>query len=378
MSQVQVGFLSAHNYLDRNAWSGTVYRMYQALKSKDFQLLNLGNPKTPSLWQKIQDRFQQRITPVLMGATDDLEPHQKFADQIHQQIHQNNCDVIFAPVASGEISFLNTNIPIVYLSDATPKLIKDTYNLYASEAEFQLSEQQEKIAMSKADKLIYSSDWVANSAVSDYGANPDKIEVIPFGANVDSDVVPQADKLLKKCQDQTCRLLFIGKDWQRKGGQIAFETLEALNHLGVEAELVFLGCVPPDDFQHPKLKVIPFLNKNVPQEQEQFSQLLLESHFLLFPTRADCSPIVICEANAFGLPVITTNVGGIPTIIQNGENGYTFSLTASGDDYARLIADIFSDKTRYEQLVRSARQTYEMRLNWDKWGDKMRQVITCL
>ena len=375
MKQIKVGFLSSHNYFDRNAWSGGVYRMYQALKSKGFQMVNLGNPEKPSLMQKVKNRLQPKKAPAIIGSEQYIEENKQFADQIQSQLQKNPCDVIFAPVASREVSLLNSSVPVIYMSDATPELIKETYNLYPDEAGFLVADQQEKAAISTATKMVYPSEWVANSAINYYQANPEDIKVVTFGANVDPDVIPTVDQTLEKCQYQQCRLLFIGKDWHRKGGDIAFETLEILNKMGIDSELTFLGCIPPEGFQHEKMTVIPFLNKNIPKQQQQFSQLLLQSHFLLFPTRADCSPFVICEANAFGLPVITTDVGGIPTIINNGKNGYTLPLSATGKDYGNLITENFSDRSHYQQLVRASRQEYETRLNWDKWADSVSQVI---
>ena len=84
---------------------------------------------------------------------------------------------------------------------------------------------------------------------------------------------------------------------------------------------------------------------------------------------------MICEANAFGLPVFTTDVGGIPTIIKNGRNGYMLPLSASGEDYANLIVQNFSDRGVYENLVRSSREEYDRRLNWNKWAESLHQVI---
>ena len=169
--------------------------------------------------------------------------------------------------------------------------------------------------------------------------------------------------------------MFIGKDWHRKGGNIAFETLISLLNMGIDAELVMLGCIPPEEINNERLKVIPFLNKNNPEERDQLNQLFLQSHFFIFPTRADCSPIVICEANAFGLPVITTDVGGISTIIKNGKNGYMLPLDASSDQYASLIANNFGDRTVYEELVKSSREQYDQYLNWDKWAEAIHSLM---
>ena len=145
--------------------------------------------------------------------------------------------------------------------------------------------------------------------------------------------------------------------------------------MGVDAELVVVGCVPPDDVKHDKLTVVPFLNKNIPQQQKRLNEIFMNSHFFIFSIRADCSPIVICEANAFGLPVITTEVGGIPTIIKNGKNGYMLSLSASGGDYANLIVKNFSDQTCYKHLVRSSRKEYDTRLNRNKWAESLHHII---
>jgi glycosyltransferase involved in cell wall biosynthesis len=126
---------------------------------------------------------------------------------------------------------------------------------------------------------------------------------------------------------------------------------------------------------HDQVQVIPYLNKNEPQQRQQLEQLFLTSHFFIFPTRADCSPIVVCEASAYGLPILTTEVGGIPTIVENGKNGYMLPLSASGEDYARLIAEIVSDSTRYNQLVHSSRQEYDSRLNWERWAESFSEIV---
>jgi glycosyltransferase involved in cell wall biosynthesis len=136
-----------------------------------------------------------------------------------------------------------------------------------------------------------------------------------------------------------------------------------------------VGCTPPAEIKHDKLTVIPFLNKNIPEQRRQLDELFLKSNFFILPTRADCSPIVLCEANAFGLPVLTTDICGIPTIISNGKNGYRLPLAAAGDDYANIIVENFSDSTHYKNLVRSSREEYDARLNWNKWADSLHQVI---
>ena len=377
MKQVKVGFLSSHNYLDRNAWSGTLYQMYQALKMHNLKLVNLGIPSKPNYLKKLIRRTWTTHSQLPIGSPEYIKKNQKFAVFVEKQLKKTPCDVIFAPVGSKEITFLNTSIPIIYLSDITFKLYDGYYQSNFTPEEFGWRNKQETVAISKACKLVYPSEWAASSAIKDYKAQPEKIEIIPFGANIDN--LPSFEEInLKSKTHSVCRLLFIGKDWQRKGGDIAFQTLVCLRERGIDAELTVIGSLPSSEIKHDKLTVIPFLDKNDPVQRQRFRELLLNSNYFIFPTRADCSPIVTCEANAFGLPVITTEVGGIPTIIRNGKNGYMLPLSASGEDFASLIEKIFIDQINYQNLVSSSRIEYEQRLNWQSWGTKMFQVISNL
>lgn len=373
MQRLRVGFLSSQNYLDKNAWSGTVYYMHQALSATDLQVINLGEPYKPSRWRSLLNRLRKKNAPAKIGSPEYAAEHSQFAGKVQKQLLENPCDVIFAPVASAEVTFLETSIPIIYLSDTTLRLYHQLYSLNLDSQEFLWADKQESTAIAKASRLVYSSEWAARSAIDDYQAKAEKVAVIPFGANLDAP--PLVGEVLSKKATSPCRLLFVGKDWHRKNGETAFQTLIALLEKGIDAELMVVGCVPPPEFEHEKLTVIPYLNKNVFQERQQLDELFLNSHFLIFPTRADCSPIVICEANAFGLPVITSEVGGIPTLIKNGKNGYMLPLSASGGDYAHLIAETFSHQTNYARLVRSSREEYDRRLNWNNWANSLSRTI---
>lgn len=346
--------------------------MYNALKARDLQVIELGSPSKPSRLQNLVKRLSKRQAPAKLGDSRYLAESKKFAVQVQDQLRQKPCDVIVAPVASRELAFLETTIPIIYLSDTTCKLYCQYYPLNLDPQELEWKENEESTAIAKASKLVYSSEWAASSAICDYQAETVKIEIIPFGANIDNP--PAANQVLSPRPTSPCRLLFMGRDWHRKGGDIAYQTLISLQQQGMDAELIIVGSTPPASTKSEKLTLIPFLNQNIPQERQQFQELFLTSHFLISPTRADCSPMVFCDANAFGLPVLTTDVGGIPTIINEGKNGYMFPLSASGEDYANLIAQTFSNPTRYAQLVSSSREEYDKRLNWNKWAERIHDL----
>src|SRR5260370_41270745 len=123
--------------------------------------------------------------------------------------------------------------------------------------------------------------------------------------------------------------------------------------MGIEADLVVCGATPPPGIAHDCMKVIPYLDKNDDQDAREIEKLYAMSHFLILPTRADCVPNVIGEANAFGVPVITADTGGVAYAVRDGENGYALPYKARGEEYARVIAELSRDEQRYQQLSQS-------------------------
>jgi glycosyltransferase involved in cell wall biosynthesis len=139
-----------------------------------------------------------------------------------------------------------------------------------------------------------------------------------------------------------------------------------------------VGTVPPSHIRHEKLTIIPQLDKNCPQQRQRLNQLLQQSHFLLLPSRAECYGISLCEASAFGLPVITTAVGGISTVVRNGRNGYKLPLSADSADYADILIQILANSDHYQRLTRSSRAEYDQRLNWNCWSQELYALLCSL
>ena len=180
---------------------------------------------------------------------------------------------------------------------------------------------------------------------------------------------------MKTHVEDKCRLLFVGREWERKGGEIAFETLLALERLGVPTELTIVGCEPPERFRHPNLRVIAFLNQNNAAERAELENLYLKSHFFLLPTRAECFSIALCEANAYGLPILSSQTGGLGELVHEGTNGFLLPLDARGGAIAAKIHGIYNLPAAYASLRESSRDSFECRLNWDSWGRKMEKVL---
>ena len=375
----KIAYYSFNDPLDKRSWSGTTYYMGQALQRNVGDVHFLGPVKIPWLLDKTF-RALQKLSRFFFRS--EWIPKYSLLKNIYASIilkrkmKGQSYDLLVAPAAAPELGYLNTELPIVYFGDATYKAYSETY-----EKEFKGSnkfsrwegDHLERRSLKKSALIVLTSHWAANSAMHDYGVPADKIEVILLGANIDR--VPGRELIFNKEANKTLTLLFLAVDWERKGGAIAFAALEHLHKMGINARLVVCGVVPPPRFVHPCMEVIPFLNKNEPADYQRFATLLSSVHFLVVPTRADCSLLVCCEANAYGVPTISTDVGGVKDVVKDGVNGYCLPPEAGGVAYASKIAALFADKESYHQLVLSSRKRFEEELNWNSFGEHFQKIL---
>lgn len=280
-------------------------------------------------------------------------------------------DIVFMPMASQLMSLLRIEFPIVYASDATFALI---HNYLPSRCGLPTSEAErlhrcEQEALDRAELVTYPSHWAAASARATYRVSPAKISVIPWGANLDDE--PTRSQACRPRANDVCHLLFVGSPWKSKGGPTALATVRRLRETGVPAELTICGAdpglVPKDRHVH----VAGWLDKGNTSDRQLLYQYYERSHFLLFPSVAECYGHVACEANAFGVPVIARRTGGIPAIVKPGVNGDLIHPDCAGDEYARVIETLWRDSGRHSRMIIQSRDQYEQRLTWDAWASSL-------
>lgn len=353
--------------MDKAAWSGTYFHSCQAIKK--YYPVETFYYKWP--WQVRERLILHKQLQKLVhkkAAVEFLKGYAKyFSGQLEKELHKRKVDVLFVPAAPQLIAYCKTNIPVIYMTDATFFQLQGYYPLFKDIASYNIKQgiTMDKRVFENAAHCMVASEWTKRSAIADYDIPGEKITVAALGANLD--IIPSADQI-KKEKNKTCRLLFIGVEWERKGGQIALDTFYTLQKKGISVQLTIIGCVPPLVIADPNVKVIPFIDKHKEEEAASFYQLVRNSDFLLLPTRAECAGVVFCEASAYGVPSITTDTGGVSTYVHDGINGFALPVEATAADYAGKIEQQFADEEAFLQLCISSRKKYEEELNWDNWG----------
>jgi glycosyltransferase involved in cell wall biosynthesis len=375
-------FATMHDPNDVRVWSGLVFNIARVLEKQGFPMEFMGNIlRDRRRLLKVVERGRSMLTGRAAIPVDRrLSTARLMADEIGNRLMRSDARIVFAP-SSIPLAMVDTDRPKVFYTDATFALIIHQYPELANYPAEYLKEghELERASLRNCDLAIYSSEWAARSAVEDYQADPSRTMVIPFGSNLGWE--PDKDQVTKAISERSsneCHLLFIGVHWQRKGGDVALETLDRLRRMGMDAHLHIIGCVPPLEQLPDHVHVEPFLDKRKHADRQKLIQLILKSHFLVLPSRADCTPIVVNECNSLGVPCLTSDVGGLPEMIKNGVNGHLFPVDAQGSEYAGVIARYMGDRAAYEQLANDSWKEYQTDLAWTTSGSRLRNALCAL
>ena len=91
-------------------------------------------------------------------------------------------------------------------------------------------------------------------------------------------------------------------------------------------------------------------------------ECLLESTFYIHPSHIDNSPNSLCEAMILGIPCIATYVGGIPSLLENGKNGFLVQDSGSYE-IAFIVLNNYNNKALLESLSENVQEDARNRHN---------------
>jgi glycosyltransferase involved in cell wall biosynthesis len=337
-------------------------------------------PSTGGLVAKIRDRVHRNLFGNRVVSSLEPAQLQRRAAWIEHKLASIEVDVLLSN-ASRPLALINTSRPIVIWRDSTfagaLKVHRDFRNL--APRSVRLGHQMEQAALQRCTVAVFRSHWAADDACRIYGVNPHKVRVIPVGGNIRK--APPRERVAQAIASRSrecCELLFVGVDWEGKGGPVALEICRRLRDDGVAVRLTVVGAEPGRLASAPPyVRDLGFIDIHTEAGRRRYTKLLETSHFLLFPSRVDTYGNVLPEANAFGLPALASDNAGIPTIVKNGINGQLFPIGGDAEAlaYSRFIQAMLSERTRYDALALSSYDEYATRLSWDVVGPELVAVL---
>jgi len=301
-----------------------------------------------------------------------------YAYQVRKAYELHKPDLVFSAGTPFALAYLPANIPTAFWADALMNQLIDFYyptaNLHKRTVE--AGEQLDKLALQKSIASIFSSEWAANAARRFVPESSDRIFFVPFGANTVSNPAPKGPKSLPVDPSQTINFLFVGMNWNRKGGQDAVDALSILRSEGYNVRLSIVGASPLigglySDFIHQ----YGFLRGDVEAEKKRLQHLNEEAHFFIMPTHAECSAIVFAEAASYGLPVIARDVGGTSSMVDRNLNAILIGHDDKPNDLADAIRPLLSDSERYRAMSGTSLELFTRRLNWANAVDQAIKIF---
>jgi glycosyltransferase involved in cell wall biosynthesis len=372
----KLAFVSQWNAAHPNVESGYPYSMRRQLQ-KRFEVVDLFPFAFPGERAWLAVRAGYRLAGRYHHSMREPSVLKRLARRIEPALRAVRPDIVFAP-SSLPMSFVETSCPWVYATDQLFCDFIDTYIRRPSARFRRLGHEQEARALSHAARASYPSDWAAQSAVRHYGADPGRIAVIPWGANLPLEMADEeiATAIAQRPFD-CCELVFIGRDWRRKGGGTLVATVAQLNQAGVNTHATIIGCEPVG-LPSTQFTIHPHIDKAEPDEFAQFAKIMLKAHFLFLPSHAEAYGQAFCEAMAFGVPPIGSTAGGIPTIVRENETGFLRPPDTPPAEFASIIREALASPARYRDMASRAREDYCARLNWDSFGRRIGDTIAAL
>lgn len=203
------------------------------------------------------------------------------------------------------------------------------------------------------------SENVARSLARDYGVDPGRVTVVGAGANV---FPPEAPR-----RDDGRTVLFVGREFGRKGGPILLDAFARLRRRVPRARLLVAGprAAPP----------LPEGAFHLgPVELDELPALLSQATVFAMPTLREPFGLAFLDAMACGVPCVGTGLEAVPEIVADGETGL---LVPPGDavELAAALERLLADPRRARAMGARGRARVAARFLWSHVAERLDRAL---
>lgn len=213
-----------------------------------------------------------------------------------------------------------------------------------------------------ATMIFTMSSNILRSVTDDYGIDPGKVKCVYSGSNVKV----SADEKFDESRYSGKNILFVGVDWNRKGGPAMAEAFRKVLQEYPDATLTIVGCRP--DIVLPNCNILGRISL------ADVKQCYNKAAVFCLPTTLEPFGISFLEAMAHKLPVVATNIGAIPDFIHEGKNGHLVK-PGDTDGIAAGIIDLFRSEEKCKAYGEYGSRLFHERYTWDKTGKRLHNYI---
>lgn len=226
-------------------------------------------------------------------------------------------------------------------------------------------------------KIIAMSNLMKSEVLQNFDIPEEKIDVVYHGTNTE-EFHPRNKELFRSeirelygLKDDDFVLSFVGWEFDRKGLEYI---IKAISMLRKDIKLLVVGGDSPDRY-------IDLAKKSGIQKNIIFAGITLDirkyyaaSDAFVFPTRYEPFGLVIAEAMATGIPVITSKIAGAAELMTDGHDGLLLENPTDVSEIAEYIKILHENERQRKELGKNARATIE-NYSWDKVAARTLKVF---
>ena len=368
---IRAAVIASGDPLDPGCWSGLCVSMVRAL-GDHFDLVHVERQPWPR-WHPLLVRAVLKLSG---GRFDPgwFAPYTRLATlPMRRRLQRVEPDVVFALSAGELILALGDDFRKVNIAGATGPLLMEYYPEYIAMHPL----RQRAINAGSLDSVrrselsVFPSRWACERTTEDCNPGPQELVEVAYGANLQAGHEARVRSL-----EGAVRLLFVGYDWQRKGGDLVSGAVRQLVAEGMAISLDVVGCERPSgEPPSPAIRFHGRIDKVRLDQRSLLQQLYADAHLFVMPTRAEAFGVVFAEAAAHGLPSIALRTGGVPSAVLHGQTGWLLDPAADAADLAAAIRHIVDDPALYATLSANALADAAGRLNWQAWGQQIARAV---
>jgi len=363
----------------RDAWSGTTRSILDALRSAG----NIVHARDtdlhgPARWLTAALAFAPRRGRWSVKYRLGSLPFRQRSRVARRHIteHRHEVDLIlqvgatFEPQGRGSLPYFlycDSNIHMATRLKASGY----THATWLTKAELDAIARREESVYRSAAAIFTISERLRRSFIEDFGLPSCKVHTVYAGPNFDLASVDYSRPPGQPSSHPT--VLFVGKRFERKGGDLLLEAFARVRRRIPEARLLVVGPAQLA-VSSPGVECLGFLDKDVPEDWQRLMGAYTAADVFCLPTRFDSFGIVFLEAMYFGVPCIGSDVYAVPEIIADGETGFVVRCD-DVDMLADRLLRLLANRDLARAMGRAGRERVETCFSWSAVADRMMHTM---
>ena len=257
---------------------------------------------------------------------------------------------IFEPLPYPYVSFIDSTVALAQAGwpPLAPARRSMTWSVTADRAQLRAAEH-----------VFTAGRHVAEHLIADYGLPSERVTAIGGGLNFPLDALPPWAPARRPT------ILFVGHDFERKGGDVLIEAFHHVQRAVPDARLLLVGRGVPERTGDPAITSLGEVT-----DRHELSELYRSATVLCLPARFEPYGLVLLEAMAHGVPCVGTKVGAIPEILKEGRLG----LLIEAEDAAGLadaLLELIRDPALQQHLSVHGRREVAANGTWAAVADRL-------